>query len=48
MVAPLHPSEARRRWTDLVDRLCCTALLLAGVAGAAWLVWYVWQMPAPR
>jgi len=39
---------ARRRLRDWGDRLCCAALLAAGLGGAALLGWYVWQMPALR
>ena len=50
---PLPPEAntegaARRRLHDWDDRLCCAALLAAGLGGAALLGWYVWQMPALR
>ena len=50
---PLHPEAdtegAARRWLlEWGDRLCCAALLAAGVGGAALLGWYVWQMSALR
>jgi hypothetical protein len=36
------------RARDWGDRLCCAALIAAGIVAAAMLVWYVWQMPAVR
>jgi hypothetical protein len=38
----------RRRLQDWGDRLCCAALLAAGLGGAALLAWSVWHMPALR
>lgn len=39
---------ARHRLRDWGDRLCCVALLAAGLGGVALLGWYVWHMPALR
>ena len=36
------------RARDWGDRICCLALVVAGIFGAAALGWYVWQMPPLR
>lgn len=38
----------RRRLVDWGDRLCCAALLAAGLAGCVLLAWYIFQMPGLR
>ena len=40
--------QRRRRLLEWGDRVCCAALLAAGLGGVALLVWYLWQMPALR
>ena len=49
-LSPESPTEnaARGRLRDWGDRLCCAALLAAGLCGAALLAWYCFQMPALR
>lgn len=44
---PTQVSPGRSALAGWGDRLCCAALVVAGVAGVAVLAWYVWYMPAP-